>query len=138
MAVRLVLELQPGLSAGQRAVNTMAVRTAQTLEACTPLDGSRPVTGAWADDATTCGSADHVSPRAGSNLFAVKGVRGSQPGASTADGQECTTRLTATGGDYHRTPCIARSLAGAQDDWVLRAQNAGTTSVDELTIFDPL
>jgi hypothetical protein len=136
--VRLVLELQPGLTAGDRAVNTMTVRTAQTLDACTPLDGSRPVTGAWSEDATTCGSSDHVSPREGSNLFAVKGVRGARPGAATAEGQECTTRLEATGGEYFRTPCIANSLVGGQDDWVLRAQNAGTTNVDELTLFDPL
>ena len=138
VTVRLQLELQPGLGAGQRAVNTMTVRTDQTLDACTAIDGSRPVTGAWASDATTCGATDHVQPRSGPNLFTVKGVRGSQPGAATPDGQECSPLVEATGGAYYRTPCVARSLVGGVDDWVLRVVNGGTTSVEELTVFDPL
>ncbi len=138
VGVRLMLELQPGLSEGDRAVNTMTVRTAQTLDACTPLDPSSPVTGAWTQDATTCGASDHVSPRGGPNLFTVKGVRGAASGAATTSGQECLPLLDATGGAYYRTPCVARSVVGGQDDWVLRVVNGGTTSVDELTIFDPL
>ncbi len=138
VTVRLELELQPGLGAGQRAVNTMTVRTAQTLDACTAIDGTRPVTGAWADDPATCGATDHVTPRSGPNLFTVKGVRGSRPGAATPDGQECSPVVEATGGAYYRTPCVARSVVGGVDDWVLRVVNGGTTSVEELTIFDPL
>jgi len=138
VAVRLLLELQPGLGAGQRAVNTMTVRTAETLDSCAALDGSRPVTGAWAADRTTCGATDHVQPRSGPNLFTVKGVRGSQPGAATPDGQECVPVVEATGGSYYRTPCVARSVVGGVDDWVLRVVNGGTTSVEELTVFDPL
>ena len=138
VTVRLQLELQPGLGEGQRAVNTMTVRTDQTLAACTAIDASRPVTGAWAADATTCGATDHVQPRSGPNLFTVKGVRGSQPGAATPDGQECAPLIAATGGTYYRTPCVARSVVGGVDDWVLRVVNGGTTSVVDLTVFDPL
>ncbi|WP_309133937.1 DUF5979 domain-containing protein [Cellulomonas sp.] len=138
VTVRLLLELQPGLTESDRAVNTMTVRTAETLEACSPLDAARPVTGAWAADATTCGAQDHVSPRGGPNLFTVKGVRGAGDGAATAGGAECEPLLDATGGAYYRTPCIARSVAGGVDDWVLRVVNGGTTSVDELTVFDQL
>ena len=136
--VRVLLELQAGLTASQQAVNTMTVRTAETLAACTPLVGSRPVTGAWTADRTTCGSADHVSPTGGPNLFTVKGVRGAVTGAATPEGQECTPLLAATGGSYYRTPCIARSVVGGTDHWVLRAINGGTTNVEQLTIFDPL
>ena len=138
VTVRLQLELQPGLGAGQRATNTMTVRTTQTLDACSPIDASRPVTGAWAADATTCGASDHVQPRSGPNLFTVKGVRGASSGAATPDGQECSPLLEATGGSYYRTPCVARSVVGGVDDWVLRVVNGGTTSVEDLTIFDPL
>ncbi|AEI10597.1 LPXTG-motif cell wall anchor domain protein [Cellulomonas gilvus ATCC 13127] len=138
VTVRLMLELQPGLAESDRATNTMTVTTAQPLDACTPLDPTRPVTGAWAQDPTTCGATDHVSPRGGPNLFTVKGVRGSVPGAATAAGQECAPLVHATGGDYYRTPCIARSQVGGTDDWVLRVVNGGTTSVEDLTVFDPL
>lgn len=138
VTVRLMLELQPGLTESDQAVNTMTVTTAQALDACTPLDATRPVTGAWAADPTTCGATDHVSPRGGPNLFTVKGVRGAVPGAATPTGQECVPLLPATGGDYYRTPCVARSVVGGTDDWVLRVVNGGTTAVEDLTIFDSL
>lgn len=138
VTVRVLLELQPGLSAGQRAINTMTVRTAETLDACSAIVGARPVTDAWTLDPTTCGTTDHVTPAGGPNLFTVKGVRGSVTGAATADGQECTPLVNATGGSYYRTPCIARSVVGGTDDWVLRSINGGTTNVEQLTIFDPL
>ena len=132
-----MLELQPGLTESGRATNTMTVTTTQTLAACSAI-GGRTLTNDWANDPTTCGSSDYVSPRGGPNLFTVKGVRGSVTGAATADGQECSPLVTATGGSVlphavhrhvGRRRCRRLGAAGV---------NGGTTSVEDLTIFDPL
>ncbi|WP_163541644.1 DUF5979 domain-containing protein [Occultella kanbiaonis] len=138
--IRLLLELQPGLSAGQRAENTMTVRTAEELASCANIVAGVPITDAWAQDGTTCGTSDYVSPAPGPNLFTVKGVRGELAGAINPlnPSAVCSQNLSATGGDYFRTPCAANSMIGGTDEWVLRTLNAGTVTVEELTIFDQL
>lgn len=138
--VQVQLELQPGLSSIQRATNTMTVATVQTLEACTNIKTGGTTTGAWTGARTTCGTTDWVSPVAGPNLFTVKGVRGELDGAynPTAVAQVCAPTLTATGGAYFRSPCVANSMIGGTDDWVLRVLNAGTIAVDEVTVFEQL
>jgi hypothetical protein len=139
-SVRLMLEVQPGLAAGERATNEMTVTTAETLASCANIEGGGSTTSAWASDPTTCGTTDYVTPTVGPNLFTVKGVRGSLDGASNPlnPEQECVASLTATGGSYFRAPCAANSVIGGDDEWVLRAQNAGTTGLDEMVIFDAL
>jgi len=139
-SVRLKLEVQPGLAAGQRATNEMAVTTAETLSSCSNIVGGGSTTAAFATDPTTCGTTDYVTPSVGPNLFTVKGVRGSLPGAENPanPGQECQASLTATGGSYYRAPCAANSVIGGVDEWVLRAQNAGTTGLQEMVLFDAL
>jgi hypothetical protein len=139
-SVRLMLEVQPGLAAGDRATNEMTVTTAETLAACSNIDSGGSTTGAWAADHSTCGTTDYVTPTIGPNLFTVKGVRGALPGASNPanPSQECKDSLAATGGSYYRAPCAANSYIGGVDQWVLRAQNAGTTGVDNMVMFDPL
>jgi len=138
--MRIELELQPGLSAGGRATNTMVVTTAQTLDRCGPVDPAGVVTNAWTQDPTTCGASDYVTPAVGPNLFTVKGVRGSFPGAINPldPSYTCAPTLSATGGDYYRAPCAANSVVGGVDQWVLRVQNAGTTGVTDAQIFDAL
>lgn len=138
--IRLHLELQPGLRSGERATNTMTVKTAETLDTCSNINPDAGTTGAWGDDDTSCGTTDYVSPTEGPNLFTIKGVRGQLEGATNPSnvGQTCQQNLDATGGSYFRSPCAANSVVGGTDDWVLRAINAGTTDVDELTIFDAL
>lgn len=138
--VQIQLELQPGLTSVQRATNTMTVTTAQTLQACTNIRAGGTTTGAWATTPTTCGTTDWVSPVAGPNLFTVKGVRGSLAGAynPSSPAQVCAPSLTATGGAFFRAPCVANSKIGGTDDWVLRVLNAGTVTVDEITVFDQL
>ncbi|MFI5427305.1 hypothetical protein [Aeromicrobium sp. UC242_57] len=76
----------------------------------------------------------------GANLYTVKGVRGSLPGAYRpgAPSAVCTPSLNATGGSYFRAPCVANSQIDGTDDWVLRNVNSGTVTVDEMTIFDQL
>ncbi|WP_291379570.1 DUF5979 domain-containing protein [Demequina sp.] len=139
-SLRLMLEVQPGLAAGDRATNEMTVTTAETLASCANIDDGGSTTSAWADDPTTCGTTDYVTPSVGPNLFTVKGVRGSLDGASNPlnPEQECLASLDATGGSYFRAPCAANSVIGGVDDWVLRAQNAGTTGLDEMVMFDAL
>lgn len=138
--VRVLLELQPGLAAGDRATNEMTVTTVETLATCANTVGGGITTGAFADDPTTCGTTDYVTPSAGPNLFTIKGVRGSLEGAENPSNPSvtCQDSLVATGGSYYRAPCAANSVIGGTDAWVLRAQNAGTTGVDEFVLFDAL
>ncbi len=138
--VRVLLELQPGLGAGDRATNEMTVTTVETLATCANTVGGGITTGAFADDPTTCGTTDYVTPSAGPNLFTIKGVRGSIAGAENPSNPSltCQDSLVATGGSYYRAPCAANSVIGGTDAWVLRAQNAGTTGVDEFVLFDAL
>lgn len=139
-SVRLELELQPGLSAGQRATNEMVVTTAEILDRCGPVESGNQVTDDWTLDPTTCGASDYVTPAVGPNLFTVKGVRGAAPGAINPVDPSvvCLQNLTATGGDYYRAPCAANSVVGGIDEWVLHVENAGTTGVSEVEIFDAL
>ncbi|MGW8484553.1 DUF5979 domain-containing protein [Microbacterium sp. NPDC055903] len=138
--IRIILELQPGLVLGERAVNEMTVHTAETLTACTNTTPGAGTTGAWASDATTCGTTDYVTPADATSLFVVKGVRGSLPGAilpGTPDAI-CQQNLVVTGGAYFRSPCAANSVIGGVDAWVLRAQNGGTSNIAEMVLFDQL
>ncbi|WP_179951024.1 DUF5979 domain-containing protein [Xylanimonas oleitrophica] len=137
--VRLFLELQPGLRTGERATNTMTVRTAEQLAACTGISGAATTT-AWTTDRTTCGTTDYVSPVSGPNLYSVKGVRGSVPGAVNPAHPDaaCSPTLQVAGGSYYRAPCVAGSTVGGTDDWVLHVVNAGTVPVDELVLFEQL
>ena len=139
-SVRVMLEVQPGLAAGDRATNEMQVTTAETLASCSNIDNGGTTTGAWASNRSTCGTTDYVTPTIGPNLFTIKGVRGALAGASNPanPSQECRASLNATGGSYFRAPCAANSYIGGVDHWVLRAQNAGTTGVNHMVIFDPL
>ncbi len=139
-SVRLELELQPGLGGGQRATNTMVVTTAETLDRCGPVASGNTVTDDWTLDPTTCGASDYVTPTVGPNLFTVKGVRGAADGAINPVDPSvvCLQSLTATGGDYYRAPCAANSVVGGVDEWVLHVENAGTTGVSEIEIFDAL
>ncbi|WP_430868151.1 DUF5979 domain-containing protein [Demequina aurantiaca] len=139
-SIRIQLELQPGLTSGQRATNEFTVNTAQTLESCGNIQSGGSTTDAFGNDPTTCGTTDYVTPNVGPNLYTVKGVRGAVSGATVPilPGFVCQQSLSATGGQYYRSPCLANSVIGGTDDWVLRTQNAGTTGVTELTVFDAL
>ncbi|MFT3872589.1 MAG: DUF5979 domain-containing protein [Nocardioides sp.] len=147
----LPLELQPGLSAGETATNTMTVQTEEELSRCTNIQAGGSTTEDYATDPHTCGTTDYVGVITGPNLFTVKGVRGSLD--STADGgaynpnsgASCAPTLTATPGDtvaadgrFYRAPCVSHSTLGGTDDWVLHAANAGTVNVDRMIIFDQL
>src|SRR5699024_5947240 len=138
--IRVLLELQPGLSTGERTTNTMTAHTAQTLQRCENVVPGRDTTGAWGEDPTTCGASDYVQPAAGTNLFTVKGVRGQLEGAhqESSPDQECSPTLAAAGGDYYRAPCAANSLIGGTDDRVLRTVHAGTTNITEMVLFAQL
>ncbi|PRA80651.1 DUF5979 domain-containing protein [Microbacterium sp. MYb66] len=139
-SVRVLLQLQPGLGIGQQAVNQMTVHTAENLQACTNTRPGGAVTGAWAADDTTCGTTDYVTPANATSLFVVKGVRGERPGAvfPGAPDRICQQNLVVTGGAYFRSPCAANSEIGGTDDWVLRAQNGGTSEMAEMVLFDQL
>ena len=138
--IRLYLELQPGLGSGQTATNTMTVQTDETLSRCTNIKQGGSTTVDWQNDKTTCGASDYVGVVAGPNLFTVKGVAGSLPGAynPTTPANACNPNLTVDGKDYYRAPCVAHSTLGGVDNWVLDTVNAGTVTIDELTVFDQL
>lgn len=139
--IDLGFELQPGLRSGESATNTVTAETVETLERCSNTNApAQGTTGAWADDATTCGTTDDVTPVSGPNLFTIKGVKGSIDGAFVPNRPEatCSPTLTAPGSPYFRTPCVANSVVGGEDDWVLRAANAGTFTVSSMVIFDQL
>ncbi|MFF2832335.1 DUF5979 domain-containing protein [Cellulosimicrobium cellulans] len=137
--VRLFLELQPGLTSGQRATNQMTVRTEEPLEACSGIDGAT-TTPAWGSDPRTCGTTDFVAPVDGPNLYSVKGVRGAVDGATNpaAPGTACRPTLEAAGSTWYRSPCVANSVVGGTDDWVLHVVNVGTTPVEEMVLFEQL
>lgn len=138
--VRLFLELQPGLSQGDRATNTMTVKTAQQLTACRNTVAGGSTTSAFANDPTTCGTTDYVGVVAGSNLYTVKGVSGALPGAYQPGASDAICQQNLVVGDkgYFRSPCVANSEVGGTDDWVLHNVNAGTVPVAEMTVFDQL
>ncbi|WP_069387174.1 DUF5979 domain-containing protein [Cellulosimicrobium cellulans] len=138
-SARLYLELQPGLSTGELATNTMTLRTEEELARCTRTGGGA-TTPAWGDDPRTCGTTDVVSPVSGPNLYSVKGVRGAVDGATNpaAPDQVCRPTLEAAGGSYFRSPCVASSEVGGTDDWVLHVVNAGTVPVEEMVLFEQL
>ena len=138
--VRLFLELQPGLSQGDRATNTMTVKTAEQLTACRNTVSGGSTTSAFANDPTTCGTTDYVGVVAGSNLYTVKGVAGSLPGAYQPGSPDAICQQNLVVGDeaYFRAPCVANSEVDGTDDWVLHNVNAGTVPVAEMTVFDQL
>lgn len=138
--IRLHLELQPGLSTGQTATNTITARTEETLTSCRNTVAGGPLTNDWSQDARTCGTSDFIGTVTGPNLYTVKGVRGSLPGAFApgSPATVCTPSLDATGGAYYRSPCVANSEVDGTDDWVLHSMNAGTVDIDEMTVFDQL
>ncbi len=138
--IRVYLELQPGLAQGQRATNAMIVSTAETLTTCRNTVAGGSITDDWASDPTTCGTTDYVGVVAGSNLYTVKGVRGSLPGAYQpgVDDAVCQQNLVVDGSAYYRSPCVANSQVDGEDAWVLHNVNAGTVPVAELTVFDQL
>lgn len=140
--IRLYLELQPGLSQGDRATNTMVAHTAEPLTQCRNTVTGGSTTPDWASDPTTCGTTDYVSVITGSNLYTVKGVRGSLPGAyspaSPTSPIACQQNLVVGSQAYFRTPCVANSEVGGTDHWVLDNVNAGTVPVAEMWVFDQL
>lgn len=138
--VRLFLELRPGLSQGDRATNTMTVKTAQQLTACRNTVPGGSTTSAFANDPTTCGTTDYVGVVAGSNLYTVKGVSGALPGAYQPGASDAICQQNLVVGDkgYFRSPCVANSEVDGTDDWVLRNVNAGTVPVAQMTVFDQL
>lgn len=139
--IDLKLELQPGLAPGASATNTMTATTAEVLDRCENTNAPQQgTTDAWVGSPTTCGTTDDVRAVSGPNLFTVKGVSGSVEGASVPGRPDITCAPTlAVGADsYYRTPCIANSVVGGVDDWVLRAANAGTFTVQNMVIFDQL
>ncbi|MDQ6523703.1 DUF5979 domain-containing protein [Nocardioides sp. LHD-245] len=138
--IRLQLELLPGLGSGEKATNTMTVRTEETLASCRNVVSNGGLTGDWGQDPRTCGTSDFVGTVDGPNLYTVKGVRGSLDGAfdPANPAATCSPTLAATGGSYYRSPCVANSEVDGTDDWVLHSVNAGTVTIDEMTVFDQL
>lgn len=138
--IRLYLELQPGLAEGEKATNTMTVESVEQLDACYNTVSGGSLTGDYQADNHTCGTTDTVGVVAGRNLFTVKGVQGSLPGAfnPAKPDVECRSTLKAGGESYYRSPCVANSQVDGVDSWVLASTNAGTVPVREMTIFDQL
>jgi hypothetical protein len=142
--LKVWLELKPGITTGEEAVNTVSVTAKQKLSSVSDaLDKNNgahsAVTPVGENGATT---ADFVQPRGGENLYVVKGVTGSLPGAvnPTSPTSDCsnTTYVGADGKTYFRTPCAANSAINGTDNWSLHAVNAGTSEYASMTFFDQL
>ncbi len=138
--IRAFLELQPGLTNGAVATNTMTVATEEPLDVCRNTQSGGSTTGAWENDPKTCGTTDTVGAVAGSNLFTVKGVQGSLAGAENPANPAlvCAPSLDVDGQRYFRAPCVANSEIDGTDNWVLHNVNAGTVPVTSMTLFDQL
>ncbi|MCI1219681.1 MAG: DUF5979 domain-containing protein [Bifidobacterium sp.] len=140
--IRIYLELQPGLSSGDKAWNTATVTTVQKLDSVTdavPGNANDENTKKTSDNSGE--TKDYVSTTPGKNLYVVKGVRGSLDGAvNTVNAQtQCTpTLLGPDKSMYYRSPCAANSTLGGVDHWLLHTVNAGTTGIKTMTIFDSL
>lgn len=139
--IDLTAEQQPGLRAGEQAVNTMTAATAETLERCGNIEPEGSTTEAWATDPTTCGTTDYIQAAEGNNVYVRKGVLGSVEGAY-APGQPdtvCSPTLTSLAGEgFYPAPCVANSVVGGTDTWLLHAVNAGTVDVQEMVFVDQL
>lgn len=140
--IRVWLELEPGASSGQKVVNTVDVKTQQTLDGVSDaIQGNG--TGAVTEDTDSQGAStsDYVTPTSGENLFIAKGVIGSLSGAENISNpsQTCLPTLTGLDGEkYYRSPCVANSETNGTDQWILHMVNAGTTSIKKAQLFDQL
>jgi hypothetical protein len=141
--LRVWMELQPGITSTQKAVNDVTVTTKQKLASApgdaVPGDGNNSVTAVGNNGAKT---SDYVQPRGGENLYVIKGVRGALSGAinPAAKSMDCanSTYTGADGTTYYRSPCVANSNVGGTDQWSLHAVNAGTSEYESMTFFDQL
>ncbi|HTN59598.1 MAG TPA: hypothetical protein VL043_15150, partial [Protaetiibacter sp.] len=136
------MTLLPGLTAGQRAVNTFWVDTDQVFAsgACTNVSGNGQ--GVLADlEENQCGTSNFVSPQAGPLLYAEKEVRGEIDG-TLVDGatniSDPALPCTPTDGGFYRSVCVPSTVIGATDEWRLGAANTGTTPYTRLTFVEPL
>ncbi len=138
--------LKPGLTEGQRALNSVVVHTEQTLSpngtvaACTnfPSTGQGTVAGL---PATDCGSTNFVQPNPGPALMATKGVKGDvvDPLVSGAQNPSDPTLPCVPDSDgYYHAPCVANTRMDGTDEWRVGVTNSGTVPYSVVTIVDPL
>lgn len=142
--VTLSLSLLPGLTAEERATNSMAVTTTQPLSACTnvtPATASQGKT--LSEDTRTCETTNYVGPRPGDSLAVYKGVKGEiQEEGGIVSGafhpSNPSFNCVANAEGFYSNPCVARTVVGATDSWQLRGVNAGTSGMTSLTMIDSL
>ena len=152
VTIKLGLILQPGLTSGQRATNSVSVFSTQPFATCTqPTDfGQAPVRPANANE---CSNTNYVEPLVGTYVNGLKTVNGEivetdgeflVSGGSLANS---TTKLPTgvacdaanwTADDYTRSPCIAYTAVGAVDSWKLEYFNIGTNPLKDMVIVDML
>ncbi|UOQ57334.1 DUF5979 domain-containing protein [Leucobacter allii] len=148
LTIDLGLVLQPGLTAADRAWNTVVAETGVELDACTqPTNNGQDPSRVDGLASTQCGNANYVQPRSGTLIGAQKFVNGEPAGTLGEDlvsgavnvvtgAEGCTT--PGAPADYTRTPCADVTAVGATDAWLLRHVNAGTTDLARMTIVDML
>ncbi|WP_313815463.1 DUF5979 domain-containing protein, partial [Citricoccus sp.] len=141
LTIDLTAEQQPGLGADEQADNTMVVETQETLGQCSNMVSEGSITDDWTTDPASCGTTDYIQTAEGNNMFDRKGVIGSQDGAYVPGEPEtvCSRSLEALDGTrFYPAPCVANSVVGGTDTWLLHAVNAGTVDVDNLVFVDQL
>jgi len=142
--IRVWLEFLPGASSGEKVANALTVNTVQHLDAVTrALEGTTNQTPRRGSNGTSGTTSDFVQPAEGENVYVVKGVQGSIPGAvnSVNPDLECVASMPSpldSSDRYYRNPCVANSTLGGTDKWMLRAVNGGTTDLTRMVIFDQL
>lgn len=142
--VTVSLTLLPGLTAAERATNTMAVTTTQPLSACTNVTPDTQSQGrTLSADTRTCETTNYVGPRPGDSLAVYKGVKGEiqEEGGIVSGAFHPTNPAFAcvpNAEGFYSNPCVARTVVGATDSWQLRGVNAGTSGMTSLTMIDSL
>jgi hypothetical protein len=127
---------------GQDAWNQLTVTTAEALTTVSHLAGG-PITFSPSVDPNSASTRARVTPHSGVNFRLATGVVGALGTARPdfdPDGV-CDPTVSGPGQTeptYFAPPCVADSVHGGIDSWILHAVNAGTTVFDQVTFFEAL
>ncbi|WEV63966.1 hypothetical protein [Bifidobacterium sp. ESL0732] len=143
--IRIWLELKAGSPIGIPVKNPVKADTVEELVGAEAENGS--AYGGYGDlfDAFTNNHGArvyaHTVPLSGQNVYVVQAVAGARTGAVNQrdSALACTPLLDGLDGKkYYRAPCAANTAIGGKDHWVMRAFNAGNTTLDRIQYFEDL
>ncbi|MDR3069840.1 MAG: DUF5979 domain-containing protein, partial [Propionibacteriaceae bacterium] len=85
----------------------------------------------------------YVSPQPGPNFRIATGVVGQLGTAVNSNNPDATCQPTIkdpgeSTAKYYAPPCVADSVMGGTDQWIMHSVNAGTTDAQQVTFFEEL